>query len=243
MNGRSPKLKPDYGFDGSPWAVAALCLVGVGCLAWGHALLASPRLGMEIAAALMMLCGALLVFLSGSYLYYTKVGKLHRRDRMLSRIDWTGSERVLDLGTGRGLLMIGAAKRLTTGTSVGIDIWNAADLHGNTVESTLKNAEIEGVLDRVEVREEDARNLSFPDDSFDVVLSNLCLHNIPTPVGREKACREIARVLKPKGTAILADKSGTMAYGAILAREGLTVEHPRTSFDGSLCRMVIAVKN
>ena len=243
MNSRAPELQPDYGFDGSPWAVAALCLVGVGCLGWGFAHCASPRLGIEISAALLLLCGALLVFLSGSYLYYTKVGKLHRRDRILSMIDWTGAERVLDLGTGRGLLMIGAAKRLTTGTSVGIDIWNAADLHGNTVEPTLMNAEIEGVQDRVEVRDDDARNLSFPDGSFDVVLSNLCLHNIPTPEGREKACREIARVLKPKGTAILADKSGTKAYGAILAREGLTVKHPRTSFDGSLCRMVVAVRN
>ena len=42
-------------------------------------------------------------------------------------IPWRGNETVLDVGTGRGLLMIGAARRLTTGISVGIDIWSAKD--------------------------------------------------------------------------------------------------------------------
>jgi cyclopropane fatty-acyl-phospholipid synthase-like methyltransferase len=42
-----------------------------------------------------------------------------------------GDETVLDVGYGRGLHLIGAAKRLTTGKAPGVDIWQAEDLSGN----------------------------------------------------------------------------------------------------------------
>ena len=234
--------KPDYGFDGSPFGVAIICFAGVVCFGWGVALITFPGLSLKIAAFVLMLCGLLMVLVCGSYLYYIKLGKLHRRDRMISMIDWKGNEKVLDIGTGRGLLMIGAAKKLTLGKSVGIDIWNAGDMHSNTYQNTMRNAELEGVLEKVEVKNEDVKSMSFPSDTFDVVLSNLCIHNIPTRDGREKACREIARVLKPDGIAIITDKSHTKQYGEIFAMEGLTVELFPPSFDGSLRRTVKAVK-
>jgi len=138
-------------------------------------------------------------------LVYVKSGKFRHRDRMLSLISWTGSETVLDVGTGRGLLMIGAAKHLTTGKSVGIDIWSSKDLSGNRPENALRNAELEGVASRVQVLSEDATKMSFPDATFDVALSNVCIHNIPTREGRAAACREIVRVLKPGGVALISD--------------------------------------
>ncbi|MGD0877910.1 MAG: class I SAM-dependent methyltransferase [Anaerolineales bacterium] len=234
--------KPDYGFDGSPFGVAMVCLAGVVCFSGGVALITFPSLILKIVAFVLMLYGLFMVLVSGSYLYYTKIGKLHRRDRMISMIDWKGNEEVLDIGTGRGLLMIGAAKKLTLGKSIGIDIWNSGDMHSNTYQNTMRNAELEGVLEKVEVRNEDVRSLSFPNGTFDVVLSNLCIHNIPAKDGRDKACREIARVLKPNGIVIITDKSHTKEYGEIFAMEGLTVEVFRTSFDGSLRGIVKAVK-
>ena len=236
------KSKLDYGFDGSPFGVAMVCLAGVVCFSGGVALITFPSLILKIVAFVLMLYGLFMVLVSGSYLYYTKIGKLHRRDRMISMIDWKGNEEVLDIGTGRGLLMIGAAKKLTLGKSIGIDIWNSGDMHSNTYQNTMRNAELEGVLEKVEVRNEDVRSLSFPNGTFDVVLSNLCIHNIPAKDGRDKACREIARVLKPNGIVIITDKSHTKEYGEIFAMEGLTVEVFRTSFDGSLRGIVKAVK-
>ncbi|MBA3694424.1 MAG: class I SAM-dependent methyltransferase [Acidobacteria bacterium] len=156
---------------------------------------------------------------------YTQFGKFRHRDRMLAMINWRGDEQVLDVGTGRGLLMIGAAKRLTNGgKSYGIDIWNTADLSGNKIENTLRNAELEGVSDKIEIKEEDAQAMSFADSSFDVVLSNLCLHNIPTKEGRAEACREIARVLKPNGTAILSDFKNNKFYENVFKEAGLKTE-------------------
>src|SRR5262249_35100229 len=127
------------------------------------------------------------------------------RERLLDNIRWTGAERVLDVGCGRGLMLIGAAKRLTTGNAVGVDIWQAQDLSCNKPEATLENARVEGVSDRVEVRTADMRQLPFPEDSFDVVVSCAAIHNLYEASDRAEAIGEIARVLKPGGRAVIDD--------------------------------------
>ena len=66
--------------------------------------------------------------------------------------------------------------------------------------------------------------MKFPDASFDVVLSNLCLHNIPTAEGRAQACREIIRVMKPGGTAVISDFRKTGAYAKTFREGGMSVE-------------------
>ena len=95
--------------------------------------------------------------------------------------------------------MISAAKRLTTGTAIGVDIWRQIDQHGNRMEETIANARLEGVIDKVEVKDGDARDLPFDDGSFDVIVSSLVIHNIHDKEEREKAINEVVRVLKPGG--------------------------------------------
>ncbi|MCE9579259.1 MAG: class I SAM-dependent methyltransferase [Deltaproteobacteria bacterium] len=155
---------------------------------------------------------------------YVITGKFAHRDRLLSEVSWRGDERVLDVGTGGGLLAIGAARRAPRGRAIGIDIWQREDLSGNTRDRAIANARLEGVGDRVEIRDEDARTLSCADASIDVVLSMLCLHNIPEVAGREQALREIARVLKPGGTALVSDLAGTERYAQVFAELGLEVK-------------------
>jgi arsenite methyltransferase len=163
-------------------------------------------------------------------LAYSLSGKYKHRDRMLNMINWTGNEQVLDIGTGKGLLMIGAAKRLTTGKSTGIDIWNAEDLTGNNVEAALNNAAIEGVKDKVEVLNENAMSMSFADGAFDVILTNMCLHNIYDKEGRKTACKEIKRVLKPGGTAIIADFRHMSEYKKNFDEMGLETKHLQANY-------------
>ena len=89
--------------------------------------------------------------------------------------------------------------------------------------------EVEGVKDKVTLQSDDARKLSFPDASFDVVVSNLCIHNIPDAEGRAQACREIARVLKSGGTALISDFIHTGFYQKVFVASGLKTS--RTSLN------------
>jgi len=242
MANHRQQTRVNYGFDGSPFSVLFVFCMGIICLKAGGTLTSFHIILLTISGVFLFTLGSFIIFICGSYFYYVTIGKRQRMAAMLSLVAWNGTETVLDVGTGRGLLMIGAAKKLTIGKSIGIDIWNSSDMHGNTPQNTMRNAELEGVLEKVEVRDDDVRSLSFANASFDVVLSNLCLHNIPTEAERTAACKEIARVLKPHGVAIIADKSHTKQYGEIFAAEGLSVESFRPCFDGSLRAMVKAVK-
>src|SRR5258706_2496951 len=200
--------KPDYGID-APGVVRNLLVIGA-LLLGGRTFLPAPLRSLQRA---MLWTGIALVVEGLLMLLYAKWGKFRHRDRMLAAVDWKGDERVLDVGTGRGLLLIGAAKKLPPGgRAVGIDVWSTKDLSGNAKERTEANAALEGVADSVELRSEDARKTSFPDASFDVVLSNLCLHNIPSAEGRAAARREIARVLAPGGVALVSDFMKTAEY-------------------------------
>jgi SAM-dependent methyltransferase len=134
------------------------------------------------ALSLLTVLGLLgLVFL-GVALYMTwssRTAKLALRERLLDAAGPHGDDKVLDVGCGRGLLLIGAAKRLQAkGRATGIDIWNPEALADNTSDATRENAKAEGVGDRIRVESGDARKIAYPDAAFDVVLSNLAIHNI-----------------------------------------------------------------
>jgi SAM-dependent methyltransferase len=236
--------RPDYGVD-APGVIRNLVLFGVLLLAVAVGLPAVTLGPVRVALRPMAIAtGAVLIAEAGLMLLYARRGKFRHRDRMLAMHAWRGDECVLDVGTGRGLLMIGAARRLTTGRATGIDIWKPTDLSGNVIERTRRNVELEGVGARCEVRSEDARKMSFPDRSFDLVLSNLCLHNIPNPEGRTRACAEIARVLKPGGRALISDFRRTGDYVAALRSAGLEAERegPRWLDTFPPLRVVIAHK-
>ena len=175
------------------------------------AMIARPLIGAGLS------CGAMGLWM----IYDSKIGKVREREYYLDRIVWRGDECVLDVGCGLGLFLIGAAKRLKTGRAVGIDLWQAEDLSGNTPAGTRNNATIEGVADRVEVHTGDARTLPFDDASFDVALSSMALHNIYNAGERQTAVREIARVLKSGGRVLIVDVRHTTQYTATLRDAGL----------------------
>lgn len=244
-----PRLElgtPDYGVD-SPGVVlrafgfaAATALVA---LAFGG--IRPGGRSADAAAPLLRLASLAGAAYGGMRLAYAKRGKLVLRERLLGLIAWTGTERVLDVGTGGGLLMIGAAKRLTTGKAVGIDSWRQGDLTHNTRESAMRNAFFEGVVEKVEVRYEDARKLSScTRNSFDVVFAAMTLRHIGDVAGRAAACKEIARVLKPGGTAVVADDAHVTEIKEALAGHGLEiVRDTRQLFRTyAYVRTIVAVK-
>ena len=152
-------------------------------------------------------------------IWSSRVAKLRMCDRLLDLLPWRGDEKVLDVGCGRGLLLIGAAKRLEERKSHGVDIWRSEDLSGNGPEATLANAKAEGVADRVKIESADARKLPMADASIDTIVSSLAIHNIPNREEREQAIAEMVRVLKPGGHVAILDILHTGTYAKELQSE------------------------
>jgi ubiquinone/menaquinone biosynthesis C-methylase UbiE len=147
-------------------------------------------------------------------------GKLRLREQLLDQLALKGDEKVLDIGCGRGLLAIGAAKRLKTGKVTGIDVWNPQELSGNSADAAKENAKAEGVADRVRFETGDARKLVYPDNHFDAVISANALHTLADDREREQALREGLRVLKPEGRLVVFDTAETGYYAEVLRAAG-----------------------
>jgi arsenite methyltransferase len=215
--------KPDYGLDASGFQ-RVLLVAGVVCVVTGRLLIEHSQMAPSAAWVFVvgrsMLWTGLGVFLAGGVMYWSSnAGKLYLRDAILNSIPWRGDEHVLDVGCGPGLMLIGAAKRLKSGCVTGVDMWSQ-DQKNNNAEAALENARREGVAERVKIQNADGRELPFPDQSFDVVLSSFSIHNMGDASGREKAIREIARVLKPGGQLVMADIRHTRKYQKTLRSLG-----------------------
>jgi arsenite methyltransferase len=215
--------KPDYGVDAPGFQrfalIGGLLGVVVGRMLIDRGQLQSMAWAVQLGQPLIST--GLSFFVVGCVMLWgSKFGKLHLRDKILNSIGWRGDEQVLDVGCGHGLMLIGAGKRLTSGHATGIDVWSQVDQGNNSAEATLENARREGVLERVEIKNADARELPFAENSFDVILSSFVIHNISGAAERERAIREIARVLKPGGQLALADIRHTSAYVKTLTALG-----------------------
>jgi SAM-dependent methyltransferase len=193
----------DYGIDEPRWpllnaSVGAALLAGA---AWSR-----ERSGRWAGWALLpALSGTFLVGNAASYLYTTTTGKFAVWRELLSDLDLRADDTVLDMGCGRGAVLLMAARLVPSGRAIGIDLWRTAEQSGNSIEVTLRNAALEGVADRVELHTGDMRAMPFADDSIDVVLSSLAIHNIVDVGGRARALDEAVRVLALDGRLAIVD--------------------------------------
>lgn len=106
-------------------------------------------------------------------------------------------EKVLDIGCGAGVDTILAAIIVgPKGSVIGVDIVSEMIARA---ESNLRMM----ALDNVKFQKVSGENLSFSDDTFDVVISNGVINLIPD---KEAAMSEIIRVLKPAGRLMVADQ-------------------------------------
>jgi SAM-dependent methyltransferase len=106
-------------------------------------------------------------------------------------------EAILDIGCGAGVDSIIAAGLVGPSGSV-----TGIDLVPEMLARASENARLAG-LDNVTFQESSAEQLPFPDNSFDMVISNGVFNLV---VDKVKALSEVFRVLKPGGRFLLADQ-------------------------------------
>jgi ubiquinone/menaquinone biosynthesis C-methylase UbiE len=105
----------------------------------------------------------------------------------------TGTERVLDIGTGAGHTALALAPRVSSVVLTDPVSMMLATARRLFTEAGIRNAEfVEAVAER----------LPFPDENFDIVTTRLAAHHFDDVA---LACREVARVLRPGGVFIFVD--------------------------------------
>ncbi len=228
----TPRRRGSYGVD-APYAPAFIVVLFVVYLVLAI-----------ISGRPMFLLGALYILaILCFYLHGTLRGKFLLWAELLDSLNFRGDERILDMGCGRGAVLLMAAQHLTTGRAVGVDLWRTVDQSGNSAEATQRNAVAEGVADRIELHTGDMTALPFEDDSFDLVLSSLAVHNISGRAGREKAISEAVRVLRPGGRLMIVDVRATRPHQTQLARIGMNdVARRWLGWQFGIARLVTATK-
>jgi arsenite methyltransferase len=190
----------DYGID-NPRAVRILFLatIGAGLIMLFAAIANAPGLPLAAFGACVLFAVSAL-----SLIWSSRVGRVKERVPGIDRLDLAETSYVLDAGCGRGIMLVEAAHRVPEGLAVGVDVWHAVDEALVRPEDPLRNAQLEGVGERVVVTTGDITMLPFPEGMFDAVVCSLVLGRL-TDRARLVAVRELARVLVPGGRLLVFD--------------------------------------
>ena len=153
---------------------------------------------------------SLLLFIFFLYLVYI-YWLLERDDKniqrqfwnlLIEKLPWEGKGKALDVGTGGGPVAILLAKKYPSAKVLGIDYWGKPWTYSKQI--CERNAELEGVSDRVSFMKASAVELPFYDEEFDAVVSNFVYHAIKFQ-DRPQLITETLRVLKKGGAYAIQD--------------------------------------
>jgi ubiquinone/menaquinone biosynthesis C-methylase UbiE len=136
---------------------------------------------------------------------------------------------VLDVGTGTALIPIELCQRHQDCRVMAIDMAT------HMLDLGRYNIEAAGLIERINLAQIDAKNMPYPDQSFDAVISNSIIHHIPEPM---VCIVEMIRVVKTGGLLFVRDlmrpKDEQSIKGLVQLHAGNDNDHQKKMFDDSL---------
>jgi len=150
--------------------------------------------------------------------YFSDKGKDFQKkinNLVIDHCNWDGSGTCLDIGCGQGPLSIALARKHSSAKVIALDYWGKTGFEYSENQCRI-NAEIEGVVNRMEFVNASAGSLPFEDESMDAVVSNLTFHEVKDFKMKEKhkSILEALRVLKKGGIFSFQDLFGAKSiYG------------------------------
>jgi len=192
----SRRVVGSYGVDAL--IVPALSVIGAGAfVALGYTEVGFPR-------DFSYLVAVLLVVQIGIYLHTTIRGRFLLWGNVLAAVPTP--QRTLDVGCGRGMVLIETLIEFPQAEGVGLDLWRSRSAKGVERKILISNATENHVMDRTSLQIGDMTAMPFPDDSFDLVTANIAISDVDhDEAGRRAAVAEILRVTRRGGQIRIVD--------------------------------------
>ena len=177
--------------------ILGLCTLGTGILIF-------IPLGLIYRISMIIMFAVSLVsFLFPLYAYMMfsqKGGKLQEKfyNLIIQSVGENVEGKIIDIGSGNGVLAAKLALQQEHAEVVGIDYWGRDWEYSKRV--CEKNAQAVKVENRVHFQKGDAAKLDFANDTFDGAISNLTFHEVKSAIDKRTVVREALRVVKLGGT-------------------------------------------
>ena len=197
--------------------ILGLCTLGAGTLIF----IQPGSLYRLIMSALFVILLVSFLFPLYAYVMFSqKGGRLQEKfyNLIIQSLGEDVKGRILDIGSGNGVLTVKVAQQHNDVEVVGIDYW------GNNWEYSKsvceKNARVAQVENRVHFQKGDAARLDFASETFDGAVSNLTFHEVTSVADKKSILQEALRVIKGGGTFAFIDYfDDAKYYGDKLALE------------------------
>jgi ubiquinone/menaquinone biosynthesis C-methylase UbiE len=176
--------------------VLGLCALGTGALAL-IPLGSLYRLVMAVLSAIFLV--SFLFPLYAYVMFSQRGGKLQEKlyNLIIQSLGENVKGKVLDIGSGNGVLAVKLALQHKQVEVTGMDYWGADWEYSKSV--CEKNAQIVKVENRVHFQKGDATKLDFADETFDGAVSNLTFHEVKSVPDKRSVLQEALRVVKKGG--------------------------------------------
>jgi len=200
------------------WVSRKLLVIifSVGLLA---GILAAIFSSIQILSLVLGILGGItfIIFLYMSYAHYklsSSGGDLQTRisELLTSKIPPESKGRLLDIGCGSGVLSVEIALKYPDLQIDAVDYWGGS--WGYSKESCENLAKENKVNDKITFLKASASSLPFPNETFDIIISNMVFHEVADTKDKRDVIKEAIRTLKKEGLFIFQDQFKTQAiYG------------------------------